>query len=108
MDFLPKNKLGKWSLGFIISMPVLFFIASFLANSLYANVAAGNSIMEDMTVRPILALSILLGMFCGISAFVTGLKAIIKQKERAVLVYLAAAIGTLLILFLVGEILHPH
>jgi hypothetical protein len=50
----------------------------------------------------------LVGMVAGISAFIVGLIAIIRQKERALLVYVATSIGMLLILFLIGEVLFPH
>lgn len=50
----------------------------------------------------------LAGIVSGILAFVTGLIAAIRQKERASLVYVAIIIGALLILFLVGEVLFPH
>ena len=53
-------------------------------------------------------LTMLAGMAAGISSFITGLLAIIKQKEKAFLVYVSSIIGGLLILFLVGEILFPH
>ncbi len=105
---MPKTKLGKWSLGLIAAMPVLFFIGASSTNLLYATVPAGNSILEDIAGRPVLALAMLAGMVSGISAFITGLIAIVRQKERAPLVYIAVAIGALLIFFLVGEVSSPH
>ena len=64
--------------------------------------------MEDIVKRPALSLTMLAGMLVGILAFITGLIAIIKQKERAPLVFVATIIGALLIAFLIGEILFPH
>jgi hypothetical protein len=55
-----------------------------------------------------LALTMLAGMVAGISAFITGLLAIIRQKETALLVYVSTVIGALLTLFLAGEIVFPH
>jgi hypothetical protein len=55
-----------------------------------------------------LALTMLAGMAAGISAFITGLLAIIRQKDNAILAYVSTIIGALLILFLAGEILFPH
>ena len=107
-NLIPKTKPGKWSLGLIVAMPVLFFTGASLANSLYRSVPAGSTILEDIAKRPVLASTMLLGMFIGISAFVAGFVAIIKQKERALLVYVATLVGMLLILFLVGEVLFPH
>jgi hypothetical protein len=105
---MPKTVLGKWSLGLIIAMPILFVIGTSFTNSLYKSVPAGDTILADIANRPALALSMLAGFASGISAFITGLTAIIKQKERALLVYLSTLMGALLILFLVAEISFPH
>ena len=105
---MPKTSLGRWSLGLIATMLVLFFIGSSLASFFYQSVPAGNTIFEDIAMRPVLAISMLLAMVSGLSSFITGLIAIVKQKERALLVYVSTAIGALLILFLLGELLFPH
>ncbi len=104
----PKTKLGKWSLGLIVAMPILLFIGMSFTNSLYKSVPAGSTILEDIAGRPALALTMLVGMVAGISAFIVGLTAIVRQKERALLVYVATSIGMLLILFLIAEVLFPH
>ena len=105
---MPKTSLGKWSVGLIAAMLVLFFLGSLSTNLLYRSVPAGSTILEDMVGRPVLALAMLAGFISGIAAFITGLIALIKQKERAPLVYVATLIGLLLMLFLSGEILFPH
>jgi hypothetical protein len=89
-------------------MPVLFFIGMSFTTLLYKSVPAGGSILKDVTVRPALALTMLAGMASGISAFIIGLIAIIRQKERALLVYGATLIGALLTIFLFGEFFSPH
>lgn len=99
---MPKTTLGKWSLGLIVPMPALFFVGSSFTNSLYKSVSAGDSIIEDIAARPALALTMLAGMAAGISAFITGFVTIVRQKERAPLVYLSTTIGMLLILFSVN------
>jgi len=108
LSFIPKTKLGRWSLGLAAVMPVLFFIGMSFTTLLYESVPAGGTILKDIAVRPALALTMLAGMVSGISAFVTGLIAIIRQKERAILVYGATLIGALLIIFLLGELIFPH
>ena len=107
-SFIPKTKLGKWSVGLAAAMPVLFFIGMSFTTLLYESVPAGSTILKDIALRPALALTMLSGMVSGISAFVTGLIAIIRQKERAILVYGATLIGALLIIFLLGEFISPH
>lgn len=106
--FIPKTKLGKWSVVLIILMPLLFFIGSLPVNTLYDSVTAGRTILEDIAKRPLVALPMLLGMAFGIFAFVLGISSIIKKKERSFLVYVSTLIGFLLILFLLAEILYPH
>ena len=105
---IPTTTLGKWSVGLIIAMPILFVIGTSFTNSLYKSVPAGNTILADIATRPALALTMLVGMAAGISAFLTGLLAILKQKDYALLVFASCSIGALLLLFLVGEILFPH
>ncbi len=105
---LPITALGKWSVGLIVAMPILFIIGSFLANSLYTSIPAGDTILADIAARPALALTMLAGMAAGISAFITGLLAIIRRKDNALLIYVASVIGALLVLLLASEILFPH
>ena len=104
---MPMTALGKWSVGLIVAMPILFVVGASFTDSLYPAAPAGNSILEDIVARPALALTMLAGMTAGILAFITGLVAIIK-KERAILVYIACIIGTLLLVFLAGEFISPH
>ena len=108
LKFLPITPLGKWSVGFIVAMPILFFIGTSFANSLYQSVPAGDTILADIAARPALALSMLAGMAAGISAFITGVLAIVRRKDRTLLVFISSIIGALLVLFLAGEILSPH
>ena len=108
ISILPKFKLGWWSLGLAAAMPVLFFIGMSFTNLLYKSVPAGGTILEDIVERPALALTMIAGMVSGVSAFIIGLIAIIRQKERALLVYCATLIGALLIIFLFGELIFPH
>ncbi len=105
---LPCTRLGWWSFGLIVAMPILFFIGTSFTNSLYESVPAGNSILEDIAARPALALTMLVGMVAGVLAFIIGLIAIVRQKEHALLVYVSTGIGVLFILLLLGEFLFPH
>lgn len=106
--FTPQSRLGTWSLWFIVAMPILFFVGASVTRLLYPSAPAGNTITEDLSGRPALALSMLAGMVSGILAFITGLIAVTRQKERAFFVYVATITGALLILFLAGEVLFQH
>ena len=105
---MPRSNLGKWSIGLIIAMPLLLVIGSSFANSLYPSVRAGDTIFADIVGRPALAITMLLGFAAGISAFITGLMAIINQKERTLLVYASTLLGAAMIIFLIAEFLFPH
>jgi hypothetical protein len=105
---MPETSLGKWSVALIVAMPILFTIGTSLTNSLYKSIPAGETILADIVARPALALTMLAGMVVGVSAFIVGLFAILRHKERALLVYISSLIGAFLVLFLAGEILFPH
>ena len=66
------------------------------------------TIPADIISRPALAISMLAGFGAGISALATGLISIIKQKERAFLVFLSTLVGAALTFFLIAEFLFPH
>jgi len=89
-------------------MPILFIIGTTFTNSLYRSIPAGDTLLKDIAARPALALTMLAGMVAGISAFITGLLAILRQKDNSLLVYVSTVIGALLLLFLAGEIIFPH
>jgi len=105
---MPKTALGWWSLGLIIAMPILFFVGGTFANTLYTDVDSGGAILADIAARPALALSMLAGMVAGIAAFIIGLLAILRKKDRTLLVIASTVIGALLLLFLAGEVIFPH
>lgn len=105
---MAKTRLGYWSVGLIIVMPLLFILGIQFAKYSYPSIPAGGTVLEDIFARPALALSMLSGMLAGISALITGLLAIIREKERALLVYVSSSIGALLVLYLGIEILFPH
>jgi hypothetical protein len=104
----PASIIGKWSIGLIIAMPLLFVLGMSFTDTLYESVRAGRTIFADIAARPALALTMLTAMAAGIAALITGLLAIIRQKDNALLVYIASLVGALLVIFLIGEILFPH
>lgn len=105
---MPGTRLGRWTIGLIAVMPILFILGSSFSLSLYKSVSAGRTILADIASRPLLALTMLAGMAAGFTGFITGLVAIIKQKEKALLVYGAAVIGGLSVVFLMGELVFRH
>lgn len=105
---MAKTKLGMWSIGLIIAMPLFFILGTTLSSTMYDSVPAGETIWADISTRPSLSIPMLAGFASGIVAFITGLIAVLKQKERALLVYVAVIIGGALIVFLAGEVISPH
>ena len=107
-NIMAKTSLGYWSVGLIILMPLLFTLGFLFAKYSYQSIPAGGTILEDIFARPALALSMLSGMLAGISASITGLIAIIRHRERALLVYVSSALGMLLVIYLAMEFAFPH
>ena len=98
---MPRTLLGKWSIGLIITFFLLFAALIFLAAS---GQEGGDTFFSNLT----LAIPGLGAGAAGVLAFFTGIIGIIRGKERSVLVFAAAAIGLLVLLFVLGEILSPH
>lgn len=89
MIFIPKTRLGKWSVGLNAFFLVVIFISIMLVKVL--KVLSFDNHWWDVTV-PILILT-------TFTAFILGIIAIIK-KEHSVLVYISVIIGLLAILFI--------
>jgi hypothetical protein len=107
-SFIPKSAYGKWSAGQILVMFLLLSVGLSLENSRYDSVSAGESIMANINQRLTFPLSMFSGYGAGITVFITGLIAIIRENERKRLVYLAKLVGGTLLLSLIGEFLVPH
>ena len=104
----PDTKQGKWSIGLIVAMFILFFLGTSFTDTLYASVPAGGSILEDVVARPALALTMLTGMAAGVLASIIGIVAVAVKQERSFFVYISTLIGLLLAIFLVGEFISPY
>jgi len=101
VHFKPKTKLGRCSAWLIVAFAIFF-------GSLQALIASGQRGGDTFFSNLVLAIPGLLAVASGIAAFVTGLISITKRKERAVAVYLAVAIGFVVLTFVIGEIAFPH
>ncbi len=105
---MPKTNLGKWTLILIGITPTLIILGSILANYLYPTSAAGNTIIDDFSTRPLLAGSMVLAMAAGVSAFVAGLLAITRANDRSIIVILSTIAGGLFTIFLIAELVFPN
>jgi hypothetical protein len=102
ITIFPKTPAGKRSVYFFIVFIVLSITASIISNLQGNNIEYPNPINS-----PLLGTTIYLSFIMAAIAFITGLKAVIKSKERAVLVYIIILIDGWfsiagLILFIVG------
>ena len=88
-DFMPKTRLGKWSVWLNALFLIVIVISIILVNML--GLLSYDDHWWDVTV-PIV-------FFASIVAFILGIIAIIK-KERSILVYISVIIGLLAILFI--------
>jgi predicted Abi (CAAX) family protease len=100
ISFLPRTVPGKWAVGLAIGFIVLFVLLIIL-------VTTGQEGGETFFSNLYLAVPGLLALVSGIAAFVTGVISIIFARERGLVVFLAAAIGLLVIVFMVGDLLFP-
>ncbi len=98
---MPKSYLGKWSVGLI----AVFFLS--LA-SLYLFIALGQRGGPGFFSNLFLGIPGFLAGISGIFAFFSGIISIIKDKERAILVFLSTAIGFLVLIWCLAEVLCPH
>jgi hypothetical protein len=92
--FIPKTRLGKWSISFIIAFIVFLVIHLILAAS---------PLPETSSANPYLIVPILLAAISGVLAFFLGLIAIIKSKERAFLVFISTILGFFVVWFVVAS-----
>jgi len=89
MRIKPKTKLGKWSVGLNIFFLIIIIVSIILVKVL--GILSFDDHWWDVTVP----VAFLIEMI----AFFTGIRAVVKNKERSVLVYLSVVAGLLTILF---------
>ena len=98
MSFLPKSVPGKWSVWLILT----FFSLVIIGRMLVAVDQAGSDVAVTSGL-PIFAG--ILAMVAGIASFITGMVSLIKLREKALSVFLAAIEGGVLILMTAGMFL---
>lgn len=107
MNLIPKSNLGKWSVGLIIIIPILFYIGvSFV--KFYEPVPTGKTIPQDIIARPGVALPMLAGFISGIIAFICGIISISRKKDYSAFVFISTVLGFFILLWILAEILFPH
>ena len=91
MKVKPETKLGRWSVGLNIFFLIIIIISIILVNVF--GILSFDDHWWDVTVP----VAFLIEMI----AFFTGIRAVRKNKERSVLVYLSILTGVCVILFVI-------
>lgn len=79
---MPKAVLGKWSVGSMVAFILLFVLLQVL-------VASGQEGGETFFDNLALSIPVILMAASGIAAFLVGLVSVVKNKERALTLFLA-------------------
>ena len=90
IDFMPKTRSGKWSVGLNAFFLIVISISVLLVKVL--GILSYDDHWWDITVPLVFSASI--------AAFILGIIAIRKNKEPSILVYGSVIIGLLAILFI--------
>ena len=81
----------------------ILLVAGMSSVGFYESVSAGSTILNDIIVRPILALSMLAGFVCGVLAFFTGIFGITKKRDYSIFVFISTLIGFFDILWILAQ-----
>jgi hypothetical protein len=97
VHFKPTTHPGKWSAWLIAAFAISL-------GAFYILVASGQRGGDTFFSNPILTAPILLAATSGIAAFIIGLFSIIKRKERSIAVFIAIAVGFIVLFVSLAQI----
>ena len=101
VSYKANTTLGIWS----VRLLVVFFLFLLI---FYALVASGQRGGDTFFSNPVLTVPILIAGLSAVGAFFTGIICIVRNRERAVSVFLSTAIGFFVLLYGLAEIIFPH
>jgi hypothetical protein len=101
IHFLPKTRLGRWTVWLIVAFIILMAV-------FYILVASGQRGGATFFSNLFLTVPGLAAAISGIAAFFTGIIGVIRDRERAILVYLSTLLGFLILLYCLAEFMFPH
>ena len=99
--YKPNTVLGIWSVR-LLGAAILFFILFFFI------VASGQKGGETFFSNLSLTIPMLVAFILAVCAFITGLISTIRDRERAVIVFLSTMIGLFILIFGIAEVVFPH
>ena len=91
MIIIPKTKSGKWALYIFILMVILFVIANLFMNNPRVEPPEYGTVGINWPIIP--------GFVAGLIASVFAIFAIVREKERSIVVFLIPVILLLLLFF---------
>jgi len=101
VNYKPSTFLGNWSVRLIV-FSLLFLIV------FYSLVASGQRGGDTFFSNLALAITMLIAAILAVSSFFTGIIGIIRNRERAIFVYISTVIGFFVLLYGLAEIIFPH
>ena len=101
VNYKPSTFLGNWAVRLIV-FSLLFFIV------FYSLAASGQRGGDTFFSNLALAITMLIAAISAVSSFFTGIIGIIRNRERAILVYISTVIGFFVLLYGLAEIIFPH
>ena len=101
VNYKPSTLLGNWSVRLIVFSLLLFIV-------FYSLVASGQRGGDTFFSNLALAITMLIAAILAVSSFFTGIIGIIRNRERAIFVYISTVIGLFVLLFGLAEIIFPH
>jgi len=101
VNYKPSTFSGNWSVRLIVSSLIFFIL-------FYALVASGQRGGDTFFSNPALAITMLIAAILAVSSFFTGIIGIIRNRERAIFVYISTVIGFFVLLYGLAEIIFPH
>ena len=95
----PVTRLGWWAIGLM----ALYALLAILNTAVFMRVTFSEQVTR--TVLPFYGIFMLL---CGLAGAIIALVAIIRKKERAILVWICLLPGLFVLFLVFGELLFPH
>lgn len=90
--FLPSSRMGKWSAGLILGALAVFLLLVLFGELL-------NVLPEEL-----ISVSTMLAIAAAIMAAISGLSALVRFKDRSVLVYAAVILGLAVIVLVLTSV----
>ncbi len=102
MTFLPKTKLAKIST--FLTIAFFIFIGVFYLLVVVFDQRGGDTFFSN----PLLTIPMLLAWASAFFALITSIVAVLRDKSRAILVFISMIIGLLVTGFGLMEVIFPH